>query len=519
MRTLRMPWQKELEEEEEESGCALAFQLLSTTTSTELRGDRAPEGPPRNLKAAIGMIARPAAFLTEPPQEEVDSLPRAVEGDAGVEKTLTSRGPLPDRRSGIRTTMQEDQLPKPDLCVLTPRRSSSLKRPSKTTNCHESTRCFWQRPKKRGLMLRPTVMRRKTRPMMPSSLTTCKASICPRTRRLKMTSRRGTSLEMTTSHGFHDGMKACLTGTRARPSNPIRATWRQHTAFLFLQAGDELRDDDKPWVPRWNESLFDGHESTSFESNQSYMETAHSFFVPDLTLLVDAKGLFAYLQEKICRYHICIYCNKMFSSVEACRNHMADKAHRKVNFEKDDGAVELAKFYRSETSVVEFDGFQSASFLDLDKETPQLVLPNGTRLGHRSLQQFYKQKFRTSENRVAAGMTKSFRDLEKKLAVRAEMKRRNNVLVKSSAFAKGNSKAISSIFSFKAAFADNKARRAVVHHWGGGGGGSHYHMAGSKQFLKGNKVKGVISRHSRQGAKMQAARVKRHAGYKGDSGR
>ena len=46
-----------------------------------------------------------------------------------------------------------------------------------------------------------------------------------------------------------------------------------------------------------------------------------------------------------------------------------------------------------------------------------------------------------------------------------------------------------------------------MHHWGAGGGGSHYHTAGSKQFLKGVRIRGVVSRHSKQGAKMQAARV------------
>merc|ERR1712190_415810 len=51
-----------------------------------------------------------------------------------------------------------------------------------------------------------------------------------------------------------------------------------------------------------------------------------------------------------------------------------------------------------------------------------------------------------------------------------------------------------------------------LHMWGGGGGGSHYWGAGSKQYNKGNKIKGVILRHSRQGAKLQAARNKANRG-------
>jgi hypothetical protein len=65
-----------------------------------------------------------------------------------------------------------------------------------------------------------------------------------------------------------------------------------------------------------------------------------------------------------------------------------------------------------------------------------------------------------------------------------------------------SSKALPAQFHHKIDVADNAAKRAIVHHTG-----SHYHMAGSKQFQRGVRVKGVISRHSKQGAKMQAARV------------
>jgi hypothetical protein len=49
--------------------------------------------------------------------------------------------------------------------------------------------------------------------------------------------------------------------------------------------------------------------------------------------------------------------------------------------------------------------------------------------------------------------------------------------------------------------ADNAANRAVVHHKA-----SRNVMAGSKQFQKGVRVKGVVSRHSKQGIKLQAKR-------------
>lgn len=78
----------------------------------------------------------------------------------------------------------------------------------------------------------------------------------------------------------------------------------------------------------------------------------------------------------------------------------------------------------------------------------------------------------------------------------------NKILGRQMARTKGNSKAIASNFVHKEKAADNPAARAIVHH-----AGSHYHMAGSRQFQRGVRVKGVISRHSKQGAKLQSARV------------
>ena len=132
-------------------------------------------------------------------------------------------------------------------------------------------------------------------------------------------------------------------------------------------------------------------------------------------------------------------------------------------------------------------------------------------LGHRSFRRYYKQKFRNDyvargskadERRVAAAAPAA------KLAERERNKQTNAIATRSMRVAlRGASKALAAQFTTKAGFADNAARRAIVHHWGAGGGGSHYHTAGSKQFLKGVRIKGVVSRHSKQGAKMQAARV------------
>ena len=97
-------------------------------------------------------------------------------------------------------------------------------------------------------------------------------------------------------------------------------------------------DDDGPWVANECESLFDGHESASFEANAAYMRRYHSFFVPYLDELRDARGLFGYFHEKVCRRHTCLFCGRSFGDVRACREHMRAKAHRRFDFERDAGA-------------------------------------------------------------------------------------------------------------------------------------------------------------------------------------
>ena len=83
----------------------------------------------------------------------------------------------------------------------------------------------------------------------------------------------------------------------------------------------------------------------------------------------------------------------------------------------------------------------------------------------------------------------------------------------------GTSKALAANYVRKEhrQYADNKHARAITHHgYGGFGGGAHYTMAGSRQFQRGVRVKGVVSRHSVQGARLGASRqAVRQAGGSG----
>ena len=304
---------------------------------------------------------------------------------------------------------------------------------------------------------------------------------------------------------------------------------------------DEEKDADAS--PNPFASLFDAHESETVAENLEYMRVKHGFVVPYRDSLADPEGFVRYLRRKIVRRKQCLFCQKRFLTLEGVRGHMRDAGHVRVRFEPPavfrgnplfDEAIARANADGYEPEYGEFydfgDGPGRASIQSENGDVSgtsalfdsnrvggglELVLRDKhgrtKQLGHRSFRRYYKQKFRNDyvargskadEKRVAAAAPAA------RLAERERNKQTNAIATRSMRVAlRGASKALAAQFTTKAGFADNAARRAIVHHWGAGGGGSHYHTAGSKQFLKGVRIKGVVSRHSKQGAKMQAARV------------
>ena len=125
---------------------------------------------------------------------------------------------------------------------------------------------------------------------------------------------------------------------------------------------------------------------------------------------------------------------------------------------------------------------------DAGDDACELVLADGTRLGHRSLHAYYRQKFRPDDGRLTVRTNlreghltwlrarRQRAALEARLATREAARARYRLLVRGAAAAKGGtSKALAAQSNFKASFADNKHARALMHHgYGGFGGGAHY---------------------------------------------
>jgi pre-60S factor REI1 len=186
------------------------------------------------------------------------------------------------------------------------------------------------------------------------------------------------------------------------------------------------------------------------------MASAHSFFIPDLEYLTDLSGLLSFLGERIAVDNTCIFCLKRsreFRSLDAVRKHMIDKSHCKIAYDTESERLAVSDFYDFSSSYPTVPGEKKGSsskrrrvkvvvpsaelvvddgWEDVDEEDGEfdevvkesasetensedendesdyeaassqitygdtvyeLVLPSGARIGHRSLQRYYKQSF------------------------------------------------------------------------------------------------------------------------------
>lgn len=176
---------------------------------------------------------------------------------------------------------------------------------------------------------------------------------------------------------------------------------------------DEEFDDTKEGSIDLNTCLFCPHVSDSLEAKCLHMAQEHSFFVPDQEHVSDLEGLMRHLGAKVGAYHVCLWCsNKMYRDLNAVQKHMRDKGHQKIKFEGDT-LIEYVDFYaydENDESDQSYDYVNQSSVdmtlissftTDLDDstsepvfdETFELVLPSGSRIGHRSLFKYYKQSF------------------------------------------------------------------------------------------------------------------------------
>lgn len=182
------------------------------------------------------------------------------------------------------------------------------------------------------------------------------------------------------------------------------------------------------------ECMFCSAAQPSLEASLEHMRLKHGFFVPERHYLVDLPGLLGYLADKVSVGHVCLWCNgrgRSFRELGAVQKHMMDKSHCKVAYDTSEDQLELSDFYDFRSSYPDYQAKGADEWEDVDDEDAdgdadgdavwedassdddddddeseapppdagirygdseyELVLPSGARLGHRSLQRYYRQ--------------------------------------------------------------------------------------------------------------------------------
>jgi len=160
--------------------------------------------------------------------------------------------------------------------------------------------------------------------------------------------------------------------------------------------------------------LFCSHHSSNLEKNLSHMTVSHSFFLPDPEFIINLEGLMCYLGAKVGQGKMCLWCDdkgKRFSSVQDVQRHMQDKGHCKLLHEAD-SLLEYDEWYDYSTSYPDQENPEAEVDLDvLDDTGYELVLPSGTKVGHRSLLRYYKQSLNPNRSVVLVGSRSSRHNL------------------------------------------------------------------------------------------------------------
>lgn len=85
--------------------------------------------------------------------------------------------------------------------------------------------------------------------------------------------------------------------------------------------------------------------TTQAISISAYLIDTYRTVVPDKEYLVDLLGLIGYCHEKIHVDMTCLYCQRVFTSPVACRNHMIAVSHTKLRYEPNADLYEFYAFY------------------------------------------------------------------------------------------------------------------------------------------------------------------------------
>ncbi len=152
------------------------------------------------------------------------------------------------------------------------------------------------------------------------------------------------------------------------------------------------------------ECVFCSHMSETAEDTAEHMSIAHGFFIPDVEYLSDLAGLLSYLGDKVGVGFCCVYCHRVFESMQAARQHMNALSHCKMVFNDDNDAEagEYDDFYDFSATYGE-ETMKQLPVLTVSADGTQLLLgDSGKAIGHRDMRVYYEQRAHDGDSKALA---------------------------------------------------------------------------------------------------------------------
>lgn len=196
-----------------------------------------------------------------------------------------------------------------------------------------------------------------------------------------------------------------------------------------------------------------GANNHEIENNIKHMFSKHGLYIPERSFLVDVTGLLEYLSEVISLDHECLVCGFEGKNLESIRQHINSKGHCKIPYETKEEKLAVSEFYDfigedydekvanekdTDIKTKKHVGFSddTTSYNDatshdkdeVDEETEgngindnyalvqidssgvELTTPTGSRIGHRSMQRYYRQNIQLPREYTAAQTTQALVD-------------------------------------------------------------------------------------------------------------
>ncbi|RCK63314.1 Cytoplasmic 60S subunit biogenesis factor REH1 [Candida viswanathii] len=205
---------------------------------------------------------------------------------------------------------------------------------------------------------------------------------------------------------------------------------------------EEESEDETECIPITH-CFYCGVNNHEIENNIKHMFNRHGLYIPERSFLVDVKGLLEYLTEVISLDHECLVCGFEGKNLESIRQHITSKGHCKIPYETKEEKLAVAEFYDfigedydeqvanrkeekkpekhvgfgedvpEEAAEEESDGNginDNYALVAIDSSGVELTTPTGSRIGHRSMQRYYRQNIQLPREYSAAQTTQALVD-------------------------------------------------------------------------------------------------------------